>query len=493
MLGFTVFCKCKQINTNMLQNKDIAKIQEIKTLFQDSWVQPEFLSKHLKIFKFSKSSKIFCAVKKSGIPFWEVMKLLLVLPFTNTKNINSLYNNKTAPATAGEKDVYYRALSNQKINWRNLLLLFVKRYLQFDTRFSQTKDTTKCLIFDDTEIAKTGKAIEGVSKVHSHVTQRFILGYKLLVAGYWNGSVFIPVDFSFHRENKKNKTKKYGLSKKEIKNQKKTNRNTKHPVYKRFKELNSKKNDIIVQMFKRINQRKIDVDYILIDSWFTTMSLISMLMSINKKINIIGMYKYNSKLIIENKEITIKQLRKFKKRLKRSRSKKLYYMSYIGEIDGIKVKIFLTRKGVNGAWHTIVSTDTNLAFNRMIELYNIRWTIEVFFKEAKQLLGLGKSQSTNFDVQVAQTTITMIQYLLVSLKYRMEAYETIGGLFKDIKQDYIEHKLNERLLLAIIEILAVLDLLTTGIDLEETISKLICYSDTLSFLRNDEYFVKITK
>jgi hypothetical protein len=48
-------------------------------------------------------------------------------------------------------------------------------------------------------------------------------------------------------------------------------------------------------------------------------------------------------------------------------------------------------------------------------------------------------------------------------------------------------------LLAIIEILAVLDLLTTGIDIEETISKLICYSDTLSFLRNDEIFVNTTK
>ena len=477
----------------MLQNKDIAKIQEIKTLFQDSWIHPEFLSKHLEILKFSKTSKLFCAVKKSGVPFWEVMKLLLVLPFTNTKNISSMFNNKTAPDTTGEKDVYYRALANQKINWRNLLLLFVKRYLQVDTRFSQTKDSTKCLIFDDTEIAKTGKTIEGVSKIHSHVTHQFIFGYKLLVAGYWNGSVFIPVDFSFHRENKKNKTKKYGLSKKEAKNQKKTKRDTKHPVYKRFKELNSKKNDIVIQMFKRISQRKIDVDYILTDSWFTTMSLISKLLKINKEINIIGMYKYNSKLIVGNKELTIKQLRKSKKGLKRSRTRRLYHMDYIAEIDGIKVKIFLTRKGVNGAWHTIISTNTNLTFNRMIEIYNIRWTIEVFFKEAKQLLGLGKSQSTNFDVQVAQTTITMIQYLLVSLRYRMEAYETIGGLFKDIKQDYIEHKLNERLLLAIIEILAVLDFFTGGIDIEETISKLICYSDTLSFLRNDGGYVNIIK
>ncbi len=126
----------------MLQNKDIAKIQEIKTLFKDSWIQPEFLSEHLKILKFSKTSKLFSAVKKSGVPFWDVMKLLLVLPFTSTKNINSLYNTKTAPTTAGEKDVYYRALANQKINWRNLLLLFVKRYLQVDKRFRGYEEIT---------------------------------------------------------------------------------------------------------------------------------------------------------------------------------------------------------------------------------------------------------------------------------------------------------------------------------------------------------------
>ncbi len=76
----------------------------------------------------------------------------------------------------------------------------------------------------------------------------------------------------------------------EIKNQKKTNRDSKLPVYKRFKELNSKKNEIIIQMFRRINKRKIDVDYILMDSWFTTMSLISKLQKVNPKINIIGMY-----------------------------------------------------------------------------------------------------------------------------------------------------------------------------------------------------------
>ena len=477
----------------MLQNKDIAKIQEIKTLFRSNWTQPEFFSKHLELFKFSKSSRLFQSVKGSGVPFWEIMRVLLVLPFMNIKNVGSLFSNAVLPTSKAQKDVYYRALANQKINWRNLLLLFVKRYLQIDEKLRAPKDNVRCLIIDDTDIEKRGKTIEGISKIHNHVTKRFIYGYKLLVAGYWNGSVFIPVDFSFHRENKENKIKKYGLSKKELKKQKKVLRKDKLPVQKRFKELNSKKTDILVQMFRRINQRKISVDYILFDSWFTSMSLIKKLLLINKSVHIIGMYKYNSKLVVEGKEVSIKQLRKQGTKAKRSRSMNLYYHQYIAEIDGVKVSVFITKRGTNGAWHTIVSTNTNLSFVKTIEIYNIRWTIEVFFKEAKQLLGLGKSQSTNFDVQIAQTTVAMIQYLLVSLKYRMEAYETIGGMFKNIKQDYIEHTLNERILLAIIEILSVLELIIGTIDFEETIGKLILYSDSLSFLNNKENSINLTK
>ena len=362
-------------------------------------------------------------------------------------------------------------------------MLFVKQYLKLESKFTQSKDDTKCLIFDDTDIAKTGKTIEGVSKTYNHVSHSYIFGYKLLVAGYWNGSVFIPVDFSFHRENKKNN---YGLSKKQQKAQKKTKREKGSPVITRFKELKRKKNDVLVQMFKRINQRKIKVDYILIDSWFTNISLINKLREVNNNVNIIGMYKYSSTMDFGDKKRTIKQLRKSKSNLKRSRVTGFYHMSYIGEIKGVTVKIFLTRKGKNGNWHTFLSTDTTLSYNKMINIYSIRWSIEVFFKETKQLLGLGRNQSTNFDVQIAQTTITMIQYLMMSLKFRMEAYETINGLFKDLKQDYIEHKLNERLMLVIVELLSVLEIIGVTFDYEITISNLISYSDSLGFLNHSK-------
>lgn len=468
----------------MLQNKDIAKIQEVKTFFKDTWTQPEFLVKHLELLNFSKTSKLFKSVKQSGVPFWDLIKLILALPFMDMGSLGSVFNGSAPVETKAQKDTYYRALTNQKMDWRNLLLLSVKRYLSLDDRFTTPGDGHKCLIFDDTDIGKRGKKIEGVSKIFDHVDHRFIFGFKLLVAGYWNGSVFIPVDFSFHRENKDNKNKKYGLSKKQRKQQKKTKRDKGLPVAKRFKELNLKKTDMLVDMFKRINQRKIEVDYILTDSWFTSMNLIKKLLGVNKNVHVIGMYKYNSKVSIDGKEHSIKQLKKRKKKVSRERSLKLYYLQYVGEIDGVKVKVFISKRGVNGAWHTIMSTNTKLTFKKMIGIYSTRWTIEVFFKEAKQLLGLGKCQSTNFDVQVAQTTITMLRYLLISLKHRMEAYQTIGGIFTNIKQDYVEHKLNKRLLLAIVDILEVLELLVEDIDINSIARKLVLYSESLAFLNN---------
>jgi len=476
----------------MLQNKDIDKTQEIKMFFKETWVQPEFFAKHLQLFNFTKHSAIFSSVKTSGIPYWTLLSTLLKLPFTGTRNIRGLMNNSLVPEVHGEKDSYYRALENQKIDWRKLLLIFISRYLDLDDKFTGVIDDFKCLIFDDTDLPKSGKKMEGVSKIYNHVSKQYILGYKLLVMGYWNGSVFIPVDFSIHRENKENK-RKYGLTKKQRKDQKKTKRSKKSPAFKRFQELNTKKTDMVVNMFKRINKRKIQIDYILFDSWFTSMKLIKELRTVNSKVQILGMYKYNSKILINGVTTTIKKLRKTGKKLSRSRTMNLYYREYIGEIDGVKVKVFLTRRGTNGAWHTVLTTDTSLIFTKAMNIYNTRWAIEVFFKESKQLLGLGKCQSTNFDVQVAQTTVTMIQYLLVSLKYRMEAYETIGGMFKDIKQDYIEHNLNERLMLAIIEILSVLELIIGAIDFEETIRKLILYSDSLSFLNNQKNSVNLTK
>ncbi len=132
---------------------------------------------------------------------------------------------------------------------------------------------------------------------------------------------------------------------------------------------------------------------------------------------------------------------------------------------------------------TILSTNTSLNFNKTIEIYQIRWTIEVFFKESKQLLKLGNCQSNDFDAQIADTTITMIQYLFLALQNRIERYQSIGQLFRATKNDIIDLRLHERLvqlLIAIIKLVGTLfeqldneDLMTTMINDEEAMNKIL--------------------
>ena len=130
----------------MLQNKDIANTQEVKTFFKDTWKQPEFFIKQLELLNFSKSSRLFKSVKQTGVPFWDLIKLILLLPFMDMGSLGSAFNSKSSVELSAEKDTYYRALTNQKMDWRNLLLLFVKRYLSFDRDFTGPKDDYKCLI-----------------------------------------------------------------------------------------------------------------------------------------------------------------------------------------------------------------------------------------------------------------------------------------------------------------------------------------------------------
>ena len=416
-----------------------------------------------------------------------MISTLLVLPLIGIDSIHGLATNKDTELSPYGKDSYYRILAIQKINWRAFLAQFVKQYLLKDELVTPSADATRCLVFDDTDLSKTGKTIEGVSKIYNHVSKTYYLGFKLLVAGYWNGSVFIPIDFSLHRESKTSKFK-YGLTARQRKAQKKTPRCSRTVAAKRYKELNKKKTDMVVQMFSRVVKCKIPVDYILMDTWFTSVGLLKKLRSICGTTHIIGMYKYNSKIEVRSKIKTLSQLKKQKTTPKRCRKFNYYYHHYIAEIDGLKVAVFISKRGKNGKWNTLMTTDTTLKFVKAIEVYSIRWSIEVFFKEAKQLFGLGKCQSTNFDVQIAQITITMVQYLLTSIRYRMEAYETIGGLFKDLKQDYTENKLNVRILAVVSLILTILEKLIESIDIEHVTSQLITNIEDFGFLTNTHEF-----
>jgi len=250
----------------------------------------------------------------------------------------------------------------------------------------------------------------------------------------------------------------------------------------RKKELDITKIASVVKMIKHAVESCVRADYVLTDSWFTCWEIVEK--SIKKPIEIFRhVYKSQNSVYLSqkaktlftyrNKKMTYKEIRQLnKKQIKRSRRFHLHYIKTVVNWNGQKVALCFTRRGKRGNWKTILSTDLKLSFNETEEIYQIRWTIEVFFKESKQMLGLGKNQSNDFDAQIADSTIVIIQYIFLSLRNRMDKYESLGKLFKNTKAEVIESRLQERLVALLIAILDIITELFEQVE-EEIIEKII--------------------
>ncbi|WP_226992346.1 hypothetical protein [Desulfatibacillum aliphaticivorans] len=68
--------------------------------------------------------------------------------------------------------------------------------------------------------------------------------------------------------------------------------------------------------------------------------------------------------------------------------------------------------------------------------YARRWAIEVFFKDAKQMLYMAKEQSNNFDALIACHSLVMIRYLLlVYILGKRQMSGPVGPLFRELSDD----------------------------------------------------------
>jgi hypothetical protein len=95
------------------------------------------------------------------------------------------------------------------------------------------------------------------------------------------------------------------------------------------------------------------------------------------------------------------------------------------------------------------------------------------------LLGLGKCQSANFAAQIASASLVVLQYNILSIVKRFEAYETIGGLFRSANQDSHEITISERIWGAIFELVVAITSVFNITD-EEILEAVVDESDKLA-------------
>ncbi len=362
----------------MLRNKDINKISELKNGFTQHWFEPDFILGSLKNFKFSSLCKFLNPLKQKGYSFEMVFSILVSLGFTGNKTINSMLGSYLSKQIEAGKDVFYRLKNNPLVAWRLILWMFATKFRKIN---QAGQKGIKCLILDDTVIQKTGYYIEKVSKVWDHVSNRPVLGFKLLLLGFWDGISFIPVDFSYHREKGQNKEKPFGLKKKVLKKQSRKRRDKGTCSFEREQEADQSKIQIGIKMFKRAISQGFNADYLLMDSWFTCEAFIDAVLKIKRHtVHLMGMYKFaKTKFEYNGQAYTYSQLRNKLGKFKRCRKLRLHYKEALVIYKGSQVKLFFSRQGKNGKWKVFITTNTTLSFIKMIQIYQTRWTIEVFF------------------------------------------------------------------------------------------------------------------
>ena len=84
--------------------------------------------------------------------------------------------------------------------------------------------------------------------------------------------------------------------------------------------------------------------------------------------------------------------------------------------DWVEVRLVFSapvRTSSADTWVVFLCTDVTLSDAKILEVYALRWSIEVYFKEIKQNLGFLKEQSGRYQLAYASVHLAALRYLLL--------------------------------------------------------------------------------
>jgi len=376
--------------------------------------------------------------KKEGHHPAHLLFIITLLPLFKISTINGFCAKNWDHWCSAKKDAFYR-FKQASCRWRSFLYAVIRRMLEI-LQFDQQDVKNRYLIIDDSPMPKRGRKIENVSFIYDHTLGRSILGFSLVTLGLFTGKNFYPVDFAY----------RFGKSRHPKSPEERIGDTRSISGQMSYEAKHFGKLDLALQMIQRAFDRGIRAGYVLFDSWYAWPSLIKDIRNISQKLHVICRLK-DSKTLYEYKgeKYRLSELYgKVKASLKKDSRTGLFLKRvtvrfpesgedtvivfskgyHEPEEDMVKGK----KKEKESKWVAFLSTDTRLHSSTIIKKYTKRWTIEVFFKECKQLLGLGKDHSNDFNAQVFSTMASFLRYNLLNFLNEKENTGTIGDLFRDI-------------------------------------------------------------
>ncbi|PUA37938.1 IS4 family transposase [Paenibacillus elgii] len=374
-------------------------------------IKPAF--KELGVLKHLKNAKIN---KKFGFTAVYLFQLVFVLLFHQKNWFRLLESAK--PESFPGKDSVYRFLNHTKFAWRQFLLSLSAATVQKVESLTSDNRVT-ALIFDDSMFDRNrSKVVELLARFKDHATGAYYKGFRMLTMGWSDSHSFIPMDFALLSSAKSQINGiTEGIDKRTI-------------GYMRREEALLPAPQVIASMIDRAIAAGVSASYALMDSWFTHAPLIKEI--VGRGLHVIGMIKNdNKRYLVNGNRLSLKDLYLAAPRVT-GKNANILRSIRTELVPGIPVLVvFIRHRTKKNEWLAILSTDLALTVEEVIQIYSMRWDIEVFFKCAKSLLRLQKEfQGLSYDLLVSHTTIVFSRYILLAWQHRQSTDQrTLGGLF----------------------------------------------------------------
>ncbi len=237
------------------------------------------------------------------------------------------------------------------------------------------------------------------------------------------------------------------MKKKELRQRFSKNRKRSSPGAKRVKETTEKKASSLMSMISRAIDAGFSACYVLADSWFFNSQLVQFVL--DNDLHLVSRPKWNQwKYVYKGNAYTLGELIKKlqrQKKYKTSRQLRMRTAEVHVTFQGYPIKLFFYKDKKRGSkWNALASTDRALGAVQAFKVYQNRWAIEVAYKEIKQHLGYGQSQSRDFDGQISDAALSLMVYNELSHQKAINDYESIGYLFAEVSQDWLKPNIIER-------------------------------------------------
>jgi hypothetical protein len=352
--------------------------------------------------------------RSDGEPLANVLCALLIWPLLKVHSLHC-FCAELCQFFKGGPSILYDFLGREDINWRGLSSELSHRVYQGNEMGSRSECA---FVVDDTSKARAGRKVEGTSCYFDHTEGRHRKGHQVLQLGLAGPKGFLPVEAQLVMGEKaaidKPKDKPF-----------KDQRSSAARDMRRARE--QSKHQLFRDMLQRARRAGFKAASVLADAWFGCKENIACALELELRA-IFQMKRGNLAYNYDGGSYTARQLylkvqRKMKPKNPRARYKTASLIVRINLATEksqpdhwVQVRLVFSapvRASHVDTWVLFLCTDLTLSDTKILEIYALRWSIEVYFKEIKQNLGFLKEQSGRYQLAYASVHLAALRYLLL--------------------------------------------------------------------------------